>query len=82
MESPESYEAKLLRVLIGFLHVSLSQQLALTRYGKPFHTLTPEEKTILQDQMLIDVMTLARQVTPEALKKFLEPPPHDPSMIH
>jgi len=31
-----SYESKLLRVLIGYSHVSLLQQVALTQYGKVF----------------------------------------------
>jgi hypothetical protein len=43
-----TYETKLLRIVIGFLHVSLLQQLALAHHGKPFHSLTQEEKNSLE----------------------------------
>ncbi len=70
-----SYESSLLRVVIGFLHISLSEQLALTRHGKAFHLLTQEEKDGLQGEMIGSVMTIARQVGEEAIEAFLKPPP-------
>jgi hypothetical protein len=69
-----SYEAKLLRVLIGFFHVSLLQQLALTRHNKPFHLLTQEEKDTLEKDMLAAVMNVAHQVSEQALLGDLKPP--------
>jgi hypothetical protein len=44
MDDEAKYDTNLLRVIIGFLHISLSQQLALARHGKPFELLTQEEK--------------------------------------
>jgi hypothetical protein len=69
-----SYESKLLRLLIGFFHVSLLQQLSLTRHNKPFHLLTQEEKTSLENEMLAAVMNIANQVSEEALVGMLKPP--------
>lgn len=43
-----SFESKLLRVLIGYMHVSVLQQLALTQYGKAFHLLNQEEKSVME----------------------------------
>jgi hypothetical protein len=62
MDIQGSYESKLLRIVIGFLHVSLSQQLALTRHGKAFESLAPEEKKTLQNDLIVSVFALARQV--------------------
>lgn len=39
-----SFVSKLLRVLIGYMHVFVLQQLALTQYGKGFHLLIKERK--------------------------------------
>jgi hypothetical protein len=39
-----SFESKLLRVLIGYFHVSLLQQLALSQYGKSFHFVEPRRE--------------------------------------
>ena len=79
-----TYETKLLRMIIGFLHVSLSQQLALTRYGKPFQSLTPEEKNSLQEEMVTGVLAVADNVSEEALQNFLNPfvPPGPLGPIH
>jgi hypothetical protein len=84
MNTEGTYEAKLLRIVIGFLHVSLSQQLALTRHGKPFENLTPEDKDSLQTEMINSVMTVARQLSEEALQGFLKPPapPGPPGQVH
>ena len=78
MELNGSYESKLLRILIGFLHISLSQQLSLVRHGKAFELLDPAEKTALQNEMINNVMGVARQVSEEALEAFLKPPPPAP----
>lgn len=69
-----TYETQLLRILIGFLHISVSQQLALVRHGKAFEKLTPEEKEALQKDMVLSVMTIAGQLSETALKGGLEPP--------
>jgi hypothetical protein len=74
MENNGSYESKLLRIIIGFLHISLSQQIALTRHGKAFELLTQAEKDTLQGDMIGSVMTIARQVGEEAIEAFLQPP--------
>ena len=79
MEIEGTYDTKLLRLIIGFLHISLSQQLALTRHGKPFERLTQEEKDALQTEMINSVMMIARQVSEEALQGFLKPPIPTPS---
>ena len=37
-------------------------QLALTRHGKAFESLAPEEKKTLQNDLIVSVFALARQV--------------------
>ena len=69
-----TYETKLLRIVIGFLHISLLQQLALTRHGKAFHTLTQEEKNNLETEMVGAVMMVAHNLSEEALRVALKPP--------
>ena len=69
-----TYEAKLLRVLIGYFHVSVLQQVALIRFGKGFHLLTSEEKTTLENEVLGAVFQVAHQVTEEALSGAIKPP--------
>jgi hypothetical protein len=69
-----SYESKLLRLLIGFFHVSTLQQLALVRHGKGFHLLTQDEKNALETEMLEAVMNVANLISPEALAGALKPP--------
>jgi hypothetical protein len=63
-----TYETKLLRIVIGFLHISLLQQLALTRHGKAFHTLTREEKNTLEADMVGAVAAVAQGLTEENLQ--------------
>jgi len=72
MDIQGSYETKLLRIIIGFLHVSLSQQLALTRHGKAFESLAPEEKTTLQNDLIVSVFALARQVDEATIDGYLK----------
>jgi hypothetical protein len=69
-----SYEAKLLRVLIGYFHVSVLQQTALSLHGKPFHSLGQEEKNSLETDVLAAVMKVAHQLTDEALSGKLKAP--------
>jgi hypothetical protein len=81
MDIEGTYEARLLRIIIGFLHVSLSQQLALTRHGKPFESLAQEEKDSLQTDLINSVVAVARQVSEETLQGFLKPPA-PPGPVH
>ena len=69
-----SYESKLLRLLIGFFHVSTLQQLAVVRHGKAFHLLTQEEKTALETESCEAAMNVAIQFSPEALAGALKTP--------
>ncbi len=75
-----SYESDLLRLLIGYFHISLLQQLALARHGKPYEVLTQAEKDTLSNEMVAAVVTMARQATPELLKKFWKEPNEPPKM--
>jgi hypothetical protein len=70
-----TYETKLLRILIGFFHVSTLQSLAITRHNKPFHSLSQEEKTTLENEMVAAVSHIAHGLSEEALKGDLQPPP-------
>jgi hypothetical protein len=75
-----SYESDLLRVLIGYFHVSLIQQFSLARHGKPFENLTQEEKDSVSNDVIGAVITMARQATPELLKRFWQQPDVPPKM--
>jgi hypothetical protein len=75
-----SYESDLLRVLIGYFHVSLIQQFSLTRHEKSFENLTQEEKDKVSNDVIGAVITMARQATPELLKKFWKEPNAPPKM--
>ena len=82
MDMQGSYESKLLRVLIGFLHISLSQQLALTRHGKAFETLALEEKTAIQNDMMLAVFGIAKQIDETTIDGYLKPPGPPMGKIH
>jgi uncharacterized protein (DUF952 family) len=69
-----SYEAKLLRLLVGFIHVSTLHQISLTRHGKPLHLLTEVERNELEAEVLSSVMRVAHQVSEEALLGNLKMP--------
>jgi hypothetical protein len=73
MEIKGTYESKLLRILIGFLHISLSQQLAITRHGKGFETLSSEEKATIQTDMMQAVFGIAQQVDEATIDGYLKP---------
>lgn len=75
-----SYESDLLRVLIGYFHVSLIQQFSLARHGKPFENLTQEEKDKVSNDVVGAVITMGRQATPELLKQFWRHPDVPPKM--
>lgn len=70
-----SYETKLLRILIGFFHVSTLQTLAITRHGKHFHLLTPEEKLALESEMVAAVVQVAGNLDEKTLTAEWKPPP-------
>jgi len=67
MALERSYETKLLRLLIGLVHVSVVEQLSLTRHAKPFHTLTPEQKQALQEELATGALAIAEQLNEAAL---------------
>lgn len=69
-----TYETKLLRLLIGYFHVSLLQQIAVVRFGKGFHLLSAEEKTSVENEVIAAVFQVAQQITPEALSGTIKPP--------
>jgi hypothetical protein len=69
-----TYETKLLRILIGFFHVSTLQSLAITRHGKPFHSLTQEEKITLENEMVAAVGQIAQGLSEENLRADFQPP--------
>jgi hypothetical protein len=75
-----SYESDLLRVLIGYFHVSLIQQFSLTRHAKPFESLTQAEKDALSNDVVGAVITMARQATPELMRKFCAADAPQPKM--
>lgn len=75
-----SYESDLLRVLIGYFHVSLIQQFSLARHGKPFENLTQEEKDKVSNDVVGAVITMARQATPELMKRFWQETGTPPKM--
>lgn len=75
-----SYESDLLRVLIGYFHVSLLYQLSLARHGKPFDLLAQAEKDALSNDMVGAVITMARQATPELMKRFWQQTDVPPKM--
>jgi ATP-dependent DNA ligase len=71
----DDYQNNLLRTLIGYFHISVTQQIALTRHGKAFEHLTQAEKDALQNEVIQAVMAIARDLTAETLQNFLKPPP-------
>ena len=69
----ESNEAKLLRLLIGYFHVSLLNQLALQRYSSSFEKLDPSQKESLANDALGSVASIAKQATPKTVAEILSP---------
>ena len=70
-----TYETKLLRILIGYSHVAVLQQIALTRHGKPLHSLIPEDRNALEQELIGAVGLVANALSDEALKGSYIPPP-------
>lgn len=68
-----TYETKLLRLVIGLMHVSVTEQLALVRYSKPFRTLTAEEKLALQDEIVANALKIAEQLSEAAFQPTAPP---------
>jgi hypothetical protein len=71
MENEESNEAKLLRLLIGYFHLSLLNQLALLRHSKSFETLDQSQKDSLVADMMAGVAGIAKQATPKTVEEIL-----------
>lgn len=72
VENQGSYEANLLRLLIGYFHVSLTEQVALIRYGKGFHTLTKDEQDKLQSDLVHGALQMARSADARSLTNLLQ----------
>ena len=64
---------KLIRILVGYFHVSLMQQLAQTEYGKSLLSLTPEEKNDLATKVVVAVAETAASLSESALKEPVFP---------
>jgi hypothetical protein len=62
-----SYETKLLRLLIGYSHIAVLEQLALVRHSKSLEKLTHEEKTALENDLIGRVGMVAHSLTDEML---------------
>jgi hypothetical protein len=69
------YGHNLLRMLIGYFHTSLSEQVALVRHGEGFHALTKEEREQVQADVLQRVLEVARSADENMLKNLLRTPP-------
>ena len=69
-----SYESKLLRVLIGYFHLSLLQQVSLTQHGKGFHLLAQDEKNKVENEVLGAVFHIAHHLTDDVLFAGMTPP--------
>ncbi|HVI77824.1 MAG TPA: hypothetical protein VM715_06610 [Candidatus Acidoferrum sp.] len=74
MNKDDSYQNGLLRMLIGYFHVSGLQQLSLVRHGKAFHLLDQEEKTKLEAELISAVAEIARQAKEQTVLGLLKPP--------
>ena len=68
-----TYETKLIRILIGYFHVSLMQQLAQTEYGKSLRSLTQEEKDALANDVVAAVAEISSSLSESALKETVFP---------
>ena len=65
----ESNEAKLLRLLIGYFHVSLANQFASMRHSSSFETLDQSQKESIANDMIDAVSAIAKQATPETVAR-------------
>ncbi len=83
MENEESHEAKLLRLLIGYFHISLMNQLALSEHSKPLRNLSPSDKDSIEKDMLAAVANIAKQANPETVRQILSSlsPPSTPTIV-
>ena len=57
----ESNEAKLLKLLIGYVHVMAVNNLAALRYQKPFLDCTPEQRNTLNEEVTTGAVRVAEQ---------------------
>ena len=81
MLNEESNEAKLLRLLIGYFHVSLLNQLALQRHSSSFEKLDSSQKDSLATDALAAVASIAKQATPKTVEAILSPNPLTPPTV-
>ncbi len=77
----ESHEAQLLRLLIGYFHVSLLQQLSVIRHSKSFELLDQPDKDALSNDMVAAVASVSKSVTPETVQALLSSVPGPPPII-
>jgi hypothetical protein len=61
--SEESNEAKLLKLLIGYVHVMAVNNLAALRYQKSFLDLTEEQKNSLNTEVTTGAVRVAEQTS-------------------
>jgi hypothetical protein len=61
MTNEESNEAKLLRLLIGYVHVMAVNNLAALRYQKVFVELTEDQKNSLNQEVTTGATRVAEQ---------------------
>lgn len=74
----ETEEAKLLRLMIGYLHVLTMHSYALGTENKHLHTMSQHERKALENRMMVDVVACARDATPAVL----EPIPPVKRVVH
>jgi hypothetical protein len=66
-----TYETKLLRLLIGHFHVSQMELRARLHYEKPLSKLTPDERKVLEDELVAQVVGVAESISEEKLTTTL-----------
>ncbi len=71
----ESEEAKLLRLLIGYVHVMVVNNLAALRYQRTFDNLTEAEKSSLNQEVTMGAVGVAAQTRAAVVPPKAETPP-------
>lgn len=62
MSDEISYEAKMLRYLLAYMHIMLLNNLAAIRYQKPFESLPEDQKNSLKAEVAGGVQGLAGEI--------------------
>lgn len=70
-----SYETKLMRLIIGFLHVTALEQISQGRHGTHFHNLSAEVRQKMQDDLALAVLAIAEQLSESAFELANGVPP-------